>query len=688
MRLGRIGVKNFRRLKNVEVVFEADETVFVGPNNSGKTSATAAVRSFLGRREFKIHDFSASEISRLDRLGAGEEIETIPSIQLDLWFSVDPDHISFGQVISLSTGVSLDFTEIGIRCSLELKSREDLLSDYDTAFPQKEGGSRGRSLSHFLGLENKLKQHFHITYFSLENQEGEQVVTLVDPSEGKRILKRFLRVDFVDAQRNIDDENATRSNKLSEAFAAYYKDNLDQAEASEEAIGIIDKNNEELSQHYEKHFKSLMGTIQSLGFPQVNDRELRVISSLSPQDALKGNTELYYNDPDSKHALPEAYNGLGFKNLVFMAVQIDHNHRQWLATEENRPLCHVIFVEEPEVHLHVQVQQTFIKKMWGLLEAASPVGISPPQLAITTHSSHILDTVDFSKVRYFRRCCDAEAPAGEPTKLDVTTIHSLGDFAPEEIDDEGNDVDPNVTINFLQKYLKLTHCDLFFADAAILVEGTVEKLLLPKMVKKSATKLDSNYLTILEVGGAYALRFADLLEFLHIPYLVITDIDAVDPANNRKACRSDHAGAVTSNASLKSFFPDDAIAALNALPNPDHVQSDGNRYVAFQKSGISEWQGVNREFHGRTLEETFVYENLAHFSDGNLSIGVELPEDHNELIEAVFKRIGSRSFKKTEFALDLLSNDDEWATPIYISDGLIWLQEKLNPPVPNPEAAQ
>ncbi len=110
--------------------------------------------------------------------------------------------------------------------------------------------------------------------------------------------------------------------------------------------------------------------------------------------------------------------------------------------------------------------------------------------------------------------------------------------------------------------------------------------------------------------------------------------------------------------------------------------------MAFQKSRISEWQGVNREFHGRTLEEALVYENLAHFSDGNLSIGVELPEDHNDLIEAVFKRIGSRSFKKTEFALDLLSNDDEWATPTYISDGLVWLQEKLNPPVPNAEAAQ
>jgi putative ATP-dependent endonuclease of OLD family len=79
MKLNRIGIRNFRRLKSVEIAFEANETVFVGPNNSGKTSATAAVRSFLGRRDFKIHDISASEIDKLNRLGQGEEIDDLPS---------------------------------------------------------------------------------------------------------------------------------------------------------------------------------------------------------------------------------------------------------------------------------------------------------------------------------------------------------------------------------------------------------------------------------------------------------------------------------------------------------------------------------------------------------------------------------------------------------------------------------
>lgn len=687
MKLNRIGIRNFRRLKNVEIALEAKETVFVGPNNSGKTSATAAVRSFLGRRDFKIHDISASEIDKLNKLGQGEGVEDLPSIELDFWFSVDPDNISFGQVILLSTGVSVDFSEIGMRCSLELKSQADLLEEYNASFPIKADGMRGRSLSHFLGLDGVLKKHFQKSYFSLEIIENEIVATPMDPTDGKRTLRQFLRVDFVDAQRGIDDENASRSNKLSEAFASYYKDNLDQAETNEEAVGIIDENNEKLSGHYQKHFKPLMATIQGLGVPPVNDRQLKIVSSLSPQDALKGNTELFYSDPDSDHELPEAYNGLGFKNLVFMAVQIDHFHRQWLATEENRPLCQIIFVEEPEVHLHVQVQQTFIKNMWGLLKKASPEGTEPPQLAITTHSSHILDTVDFSKVRYFRRCESAPAADDGPHRLDATTIHSLRDFVPEEVGPDGADVDPAVVVAFLQKYLKLTHCDLFFADAAILVEGTVERLLLPKMIQDVAPKLDANYLTTLEVGGAYSQRFAGLLEFLHVPYLVITDIDATDPADSGKACRADVVGAVSSNSSLKSFFPDPLISVLGALPDAEKEQADGNRFVTFQQPvsvlvGVQIWS-----LHGRTLEETFVYENLPYFQADDTRIKMDFPDNQEEMFQAVYEHIGKRSFKKTEFALDLLSSDGEWVTPKYLSDGLIWLQTKLNPPLQNENPA-
>jgi putative ATP-dependent endonuclease of the OLD family len=175
-----------------------------------------------------------------------------------------------------------------------------------------------------------------------------------------------------------------------------------------------------------------------------------------------------------------------------MAIQISHFHLQWTRTEEKRPLCQIIFIEEPEVHLHAQVQQTFVSNIWEIIRKASVAANEihmAPQLGITTHSSHILDAVEFEKVRYFRRCAlDGEDP-DTITTLNASKVISLREFKPPKSSASGETEDEKETLDFLKQYLKLTHCDLFFADAAVLVEGTVEKLLLPKMIEKSASGL-------------------------------------------------------------------------------------------------------------------------------------------------------------------------------------------------------
>ncbi len=157
-----------------------------------------------------------------------------------------------------------------------------------------------------------------------------------------------MRADFVDAQRNMnDDEEASRSSKLSTAFASFYRNNLDQVDINDAAIQIIDENNEKLTEHYDEHFGSLMGVLNNLGVPAAHERRLKIISSISADVALRGSTDLIYIDAETAHELPEAYNGLGFKNLVLMAIQIRDFQLQWLQTLENRPLCHLIFIEEP-----------------------------------------------------------------------------------------------------------------------------------------------------------------------------------------------------------------------------------------------------------------------------------------------------------------------------------------------------
>ena len=180
---------------------------------------------------------------------------------------------------------------------------------------------------------------------------------MIEPEEGRRVLSGLIRLDFIDAQRSIHDEDTARHNRLSSAFAAYYKHNLEKPGENEAASKVIDDNNASLTAHYDKHFAKLLKNVAKLGVPSAHDRSLRIVSSLSPQEALQGSTELYYEDAALNHRLPEAYNGLGFKNLIYMAIQVSHFYSQWMTTDTNRPLCQLIFIEEPEVHLHAQVQQ-------------------------------------------------------------------------------------------------------------------------------------------------------------------------------------------------------------------------------------------------------------------------------------------------------------------------------------------
>lgn len=354
---------------------------------------------------------------------------------------------------------------------------------------------------------------------------------------------------------------------------------------------------------------------------------------------------------------------------------------QWINTKINRPICHLIFIEEPEVHLHAQVQQTFITNIWNVLkENAKDAGEESliPQLFVTTHSSHILDAAEFQKVRYFKRCqIKGECPEGVKT-LHASTVISLQDFQPEDTSAPDEEDNRNETLKFFKQYLKLTHCDLFFADAAVLVEGIAEKLLLPKMIEKEAKGLKYCYLTVLEVGGAYAHRFAELFKFIGIPYLIITDIDSVDPNNSRKSCRADKPGTKTSNTCLRFFYEKDiTVEQLTNKEEGDQILADGRCYLTFQKPVSVDRYQDDEKMHGRTFEETFIYENLDLFKDGKVSTSITLEGDHEKDYEQIYKLIKSDNFKKAEFALDIVFSEEDWKVPHYIKVGLIWLQSKL-----------
>ena len=61
MQIEFVEIANFRKLISTRIGFSLEKTVFVGANNSGKTSAITALRYFLVDRErsyFCFNDFT------------------------------------------------------------------------------------------------------------------------------------------------------------------------------------------------------------------------------------------------------------------------------------------------------------------------------------------------------------------------------------------------------------------------------------------------------------------------------------------------------------------------------------------------------------------------------------------------------------------------------------------------------
>lgn len=741
MHLHSYRLRNFKRLKDAHIELASDISIFVGSNNSGKTSATQALQNFVSasKDRFSLYDFSSTTWKAFDEAGEFDEVAlatdglVLPSIDIDLWFDVDAQDLYL--VIPLLPSTAWQGTKVGIRASFAARNPVELIKTY------QEEKARGIELAGELPaganyvpwpksltdyLQRELRNEFEFRYFILdrnsfdENFEeiGDYMPDLLggDPG-GATILKSLLLVDNLGAQRHLADpsgDGGGRAEDLSKRLSRFYKRNLDQRQDDHGALKALADSEKALNVHLDGVFKPTLDRLAKLGYPGLNNPELRIMSALDPAHVMSQDAKVHYvmGEGDDAVTLPDSNNGLGYKNLIYMVVEILDAQAKWQAIKESRPPLHLIFVEEPEAHLHAQLQQVFIRNVLGLLKLEDDDGsIFSSQMVITTHSPHILYERGFKPIRYFRR-----RKSGAEQLTEVLNLSAFYEAQPEDRD-------------FLEKYLKLTHCDLFFSDAAILVEGNVERLLLPIMIEKVAKSLRSSCLCILEVGGAFGHRFQSLIEFLGLTTLIITDVDSVSlvvaandgeqpaaeeaddeieefevpndevadaaadaqpaPATKKKygkACVPSEAGAATSNQTLIKWLPCKlTIDELQAATDVDktHEMDDGAMVrVAYQLRRAVTWNGATQQLSGRTLEEDFGLENpVWSQAPARKQIGLVLrtaPVTPTDLADALHKRVASKTFDKTKFALGVMTEDiASWAVPTYITDGLVWLKERV-----------
>jgi len=663
-KLTSVRVEGFRLLESVEIAIEPKATVIVGRNNSGKTSLTEIFDRFLGEHsgQFRLEDFSASVrakfITAKALRDAGEALPdavlaALPTISLKLTFSYDENADDLGPLSPFIIDLDPTCTQAVARIeySASLATVATLLDIPDAG----SGANPNEAL--FRHLRDAIPKAYTIKTFAIDptdeaNRRG---------FDKTNTLSALIQTGFVKAQRTLDlgkrgdtDVIGKLLNKLFKTANTLNASPEDQqiAEGLKTAVAQLELT---MQGDFDDRLKELLPALNSFGFPSLNDTELRPQTNIDVESLLIDNTRILYTGTDGVH-LPEGYNGLGTRNLIYILLQLEALHKSYRSTA-TRPGTHLVFLEEPEAHLHPQMQEVFIAQLNEAIATLSKKYPDEPawqvQFIVSTHSSHLANAAQFDAIRYF---------LNEPTAEAGVRRTKVKDFRKG-----ANAIDADDR-KFLQQYMTLTKCDLYFADKAILVEGATERILMPRIIAfvdkdlPPVAKLGRQYVTTMEVGGAHAQIFYALLEFLELKTLIITDLDAVHLVDGKYRKCPCAQGTRTSNSALKTWFNDNEISVEALIAKTAADKTKRFYRIAYQtpEEGSAHC--------ARSYEDALILANLDRF---------ELTDDPNAATNAWETAQG---FRKSDEAIRFAVTEADWRVPRYIKEGLIWLSEPPPPP--------
>ena len=718
MRISKIFIQNFRKLHRCVIELGEQKTLFVGANNSGKTSAMEALKKFLKGESFKFNDFTISHRVRINAIGdawqkddsqqpesIAELLNVLPS--LDIWLQVEEQDIR--HVADIIPTLDWNGGLLGVRLLFQPKDIAAMYSEYREDYNEARKKEKAKYKVHLFPKDlcefwdKKLKTLFEIkTYLLNPNKDHNQVTDLSMCCSKNNPLESIVQVDMIDAQRGFSDPDSRQEIEglsLSSQMRSYYSKYLDpEVETMDNDLAILDamtKAQSAIDDTLKTKFEEPLKELEDLGYPGVADPKITICSKISSMDAINHETAIQYSLDKSNRdlMLPEKYNGLGYQNLVSMVFKLMSFREGWLRDKKNdkiKPL-HLVLVEEPEAHLHAQVQQVFVRKAYGVLRSHEILKNSTSfstQLVVSTHSSYIAKEEDFSNLRYFKRLPSTpECTISNSIVVNLTDTFGTGD----------------ATKKFATRYIKTTHCDLFFADALIMIEGTSEEILLPHFIKTEFQDLGSRYLSILNIGGRYSHKLRELINRLSIPTLIITDIDSQKKTGHHEKAEPERGkGLICGNtAILKWLNKENDFDSILDLPSDDKilgiaksedVTSDFKIRICYQTPIAVEINGRSQEVIPRTFEDAFVYTNIDTLKDVDQIdelIAEKLfnaikkfdkeQQSYDKLRNEIFKKLND-SGVKAGFALDLLFSFDpkDFKVPQYIAEGLQWLHEELN----------
>jgi len=446
--LEKLAVSNFRKLKASEFKFTSGLNIIVGANNIGKTALVDALRSLLAGHEEPYPRLSADDIHRpLDGTPPAGDI-LFQFVFAGLSISDEADFLP--ALVPIDAG--------GFEAHITVS-----YSPIDT--------TSGR-----MRPKRWCGEHEEISLNSdmLENLRGVYLQPLRDASKGLKPGRNSQLARLLRLLGESDEPGKDKIEATLEEFDQKLKKTSPIAATQTAIVG-----------RHETMLGEQLAQLLELGISGTDFNRLSARLSLQAD------------------AFDIEQNGLGFNNLIYMAVVLSEMVKDPTAAYRG------LIVEEPEAHLHPQLQSVFLEYLQGI---QSDEGEGAVQVFVTSHSPNFASIANLDSV-----ACLFDS--GDDIKA----------FFPRDIKFDPTPKDHLKKRQKLERYLDVTRAELFFARRVIFVEGAAELMLISILAKKLGAKYDlrKHAISLISVEGLNFDSFLPLFgeAALQIPVSAITDAD-------------------------------------------------------------------------------------------------------------------------------------------------------------------
>lgn len=711
MILKKIKIMNYRQLQSVELDMQDSLTVLAGPNNSGKTTLISVLKGMFCDKKL---GFSYSDIPiSLSSMWLDKTVPVFQKIMLE--YDKEKGVQKIIDEMTDNNKFSNDYTMDNFQAQIQvdydpdndnIQYFADYLMDLDdtkhsfyfiytyepsiTAFEKglneryDRMAARVRDIANPGCIEKETKFYFlkeellriycnaviEKCYFCNSNYKNENLMEVA-------AFKSLFNFQNIPAMRELDDNESDSSKGISKRVIALLKDNDTWVEATKKLPDLLMADIEDSGAKKEiknSSIKSLDDTIRDISKTSGGHiGKLQLEMDVKEQDVeefIRRITRAKYDVEGL--LLNEESQGLGFSNLIYLHMRIEEFYK---SIDKNK--VNVFFIEEPESHMHPQMQNVFVRFLKNYYIDKKLQGL------ITTHSNEIARVVGLDSLRVIRQTEKSKSELFDLSKFRT----SIKEKKIENLDDESE----FLLTNFFDWFFEIGYSELIFADKAILYEGDSERLYIRKLIKlPEFSTLNDSYIAYIQVGGAYAHNYLPMLRMLKMKTLIITDLDydkeilSMDKvkAEDSKSTNAtiNHCYRLVYPNKEENYFP--TIKELYDFQvKEENILCDGRVYLAFQ----------DEDSTARTLEEAMLKKilgfNVFHMikrsewkkirKDKNLIFSIPNNKKGEKDSEySIRKIVEATSNNKTDFMYSvILSENEEKMLPDYIKKGLLWLMK-------------